>query len=50
LEAPTLKINLDPISGDNHISTAESKQEFTTVTGTVDGATEGDEVIVSWDV
>lgn len=47
LEAPTLKIDLDPISGDNHISTAESKQEFTTVTGTVDGATEGDEVIVS---
>ncbi|WP_373820100.1 Ig-like domain-containing protein [Glaesserella sp.] len=46
LEAPTLKINLNPISGDNHISTAESKQEFTTVTGTVDGASEGDEVIV----
>ena len=47
LEAPTLKINLNPISGDNHISTAESKQEFTTVTGTVDGASEGDEVVVS---
>ncbi|AUI67066.1 hypothetical protein CJD39_11045 [Glaesserella sp. 15-184] len=47
LDAPTPKINLNPIAGDNHISTTESKNEFTTVTGTVEGASEGDEVVVS---
>ncbi|WP_373766978.1 Ig-like domain-containing protein [Glaesserella sp.] len=47
LEAPTPTINLNPIAGDNRITTKESQNEFTTITGTVEGVEDGQEVKVS---
>ncbi|MDE3986871.1 Ig-like domain-containing protein [Glaesserella parasuis] len=47
LEAPKPTIDLNPITGDNKITSLEAKNELTTVTGTVTGVEDGQEVTVS---